>query len=365
MDISSDRWFSDLGMDDYNFIDPCHVNSLDEFTTQHITTALREDLRAPSLSSDHESYSSYPTLNPETTSTTFSASSIETHYASFGRPAKQLKTNSWSSDTKQHVIPKPPPSSSSSLLSFMNNGSPPAVNTHQYYGDCTMKPKDEVVSHGNVNFPSQISKGSYENQNYVPKANQGTKRVTPMRRTSSHAQDHIMAERKRREKLSQRFIALSALVPGLKKMDKASVLGDAIKYLKQLQERVKSLEEQMKETTVESVVFIKKSQLSADDETSSCDENFDGCREDAVRDIEARVSDKNVLIRIHCKKQKGFVAKVLGEIEEHHLSVVNSSVLPFGKHAMDITVVAQMGDEFQVTVKDLVNNLRLAFLKFM
>ncbi|KAH7440927.1 hypothetical protein KP509_03G016300 [Ceratopteris richardii] len=30
--------------------------------------------------------------------------------------------------------------------------------------------------------------------------------------------DHIMAERKRREKLSQRFIALSAIVPGLKKV---------------------------------------------------------------------------------------------------------------------------------------------------
>lgn len=33
-----------------------------------------------------------------------------------------------------------------------------------------------------------------------------------------HTQDHIMAERKRREKLSQRFIALSAIVPGLKKV---------------------------------------------------------------------------------------------------------------------------------------------------
>ncbi|KAK1316994.1 Transcription factor bHLH25 [Acorus calamus] len=34
----------------------------------------------------------------------------------------------------------------------------------------------------------------------------------------SHTQaDHIIAERKRREKLSQRFIALSAIIPGLKK----------------------------------------------------------------------------------------------------------------------------------------------------
>lgn len=34
----------------------------------------------------------------------------------------------------------------------------------------------------------------------------------------SQARDHIMAERRRREKLSQRFIALSTIVPGLKKV---------------------------------------------------------------------------------------------------------------------------------------------------
>ncbi|CAM8889722.1 unnamed protein product [Rhodiola kirilowii] len=54
--------------------------------------------------------------------------------------------------------------------------------------------------------------------------------------SSSFALDHVVAERKRREKLNQRFIALSALVPNLKKMDKASVLAGAVRYLKELQE---------------------------------------------------------------------------------------------------------------------------------
>lgn len=40
----------------------------------------------------------------------------------------------------------------------------------------------------------------------------------PPVKSTGHTQDHIMAERKRREKLSQRFIALSAIVPGLKKV---------------------------------------------------------------------------------------------------------------------------------------------------
>ncbi|KAK1383300.1 hypothetical protein POM88_021035 [Heracleum sosnowskyi] len=63
------------------------------------------------------------------------------------------------------------------------------------------------------------------------------------------------------------FIALSALVPGLKKMDKASVLGDAIKYLKQLQEKVKTLEEQTRRKSTESVALANKS--SSDDRAAS------------------------------------------------------------------------------------------------
>lgn len=132
-------------------------------------------------------------------------------------------------------------------------------------------------------------------------------------------------------------------------MDKASVLGDAIKYVKQLQERVSILEEQTKKRTVESVVFVKRSQVSADDQdSSSCDQNFEGRSHEqddhqALPEIEARVSEKDVLIRIHCEKQKGAVVKILSEIEKlDHLSVVNSSVLPFGNSTLDIAIIAQV-----------------------
>lgn len=37
-------------------------------------------------------------------------------------------------------------------------------------------------------------------------------------RTPLQAQDHVLAERKRRERLSERFVALSAMIPGLKKV---------------------------------------------------------------------------------------------------------------------------------------------------
>jgi len=62
-----------------------------------------------------------------------------------------------------------------------------------------------------------VSQGTLGNQNYHFKANHEAIKIET-RPKLSQPQDHIIAERKRREKLSQRFIALSALVPGLKKV---------------------------------------------------------------------------------------------------------------------------------------------------
>ncbi|KAF7030244.1 hypothetical protein CFC21_041830 [Triticum aestivum] len=51
--------------------------------------------------------------------------------------------------------------------------------------------------------------------------------------------NHVEAERQRREKLNQRFYALRAVVPKISKMDKASLLSDAIAYIPELEERLR------------------------------------------------------------------------------------------------------------------------------
>ncbi|KAJ0241815.1 Myc-type [Hirschfeldia incana] len=171
----------------------------------------------------------------------------------------------------------------------------------------------------------------------------------------SQARDHIIAERRRREKLSQRFIALSTIVPGLKKTDKASVLGGTIKYLKHLQDRVRFLEEQASQRTIDSVVFLNKSRLSVADTELECT---------ALPEIEARSSGKSVLIRVHCERRKGVVKITMAEIEKLNLTVINSSVITFGSNSIHITIISQMGEGFNITTKDVATSIKSSLEAF-
>ncbi|CAN8324771.1 unnamed protein product [Cochlearia groenlandica] len=56
------------------------------------------------------------------------------------------------------------------------------------------------------------------------------------------ALNHVEAERQRREKLNQRFYALRAVVPNISKMDKASLLADAITYITDMQKKIRVYE---------------------------------------------------------------------------------------------------------------------------
>ncbi|KAI0525246.1 hypothetical protein KFK09_004639 [Dendrobium nobile] len=247
---------------------------------------------------------------------------------------------------------KVPKTSSMSILSF---GNPDVgINKPTLYNNLVI---------GTVNTENSL-KRSYE---AMPVISQGGKKVAGVMvpRPSSHNQDHILAERKRREKLSQRFIALSAIVPGLKKMDKASVLGDAIKYLKTLQDKVKTLEEQTAKRTVETAVLVKKSHIAAEEENeaSSSDENFGG-DQSQLPEIEVKLSDKTLLIKIHCQNRKGALVCALSEIEKLQLTVLSTSSVPFAASSLDITVTAQIEEGFSMTVKDLVRKLSSASGQF-
>ncbi|KAF8092152.1 hypothetical protein N665_0423s0037 [Sinapis alba] len=267
------------------------------------------------------------------------------------KPSNILKTT-YTSNSKPHFHHQP----SSRILSFEHAS--PNVMGHDHQHSPTYL--NSISSH---KVEAEVLPPNWMNEQINRK---GIKRAQPLNRSQSNAQDHIMAERKRREKLTQRFVALSALVPGLKKMDKASVLGDAEKHIKYLQEKVGEFEKEKRERRLESMVVVKKSKLIVDDnnQSFSCLCCEDGSSSLDLPEIEVKFSDKDVLIKILCEKQKGHIAKIMAEIEKFHFSITNSSVLPFGP-TLDITIIAKNESDFDMTLMDVVKSLRTALSKFM
>ncbi|CAH8263139.1 unnamed protein product [Arabidopsis lyrata] len=225
--------------------------------------------------------------------------------------------------------------------------------------------KQQLIS---FDFSSNVSSSPATEEIIMDKlVGRGTKRKTCFHGTRSPvlAKEHVLAERNRREKLSQKFIALSALLPGLKKADKVTILDDAISRMKQLQEQLRKLKEEKEATReIQSRILVKKSKLLFDAEPNLSSSTLDHDQFDqALPEIDAKISQNDILIRIHCEKSKGCMINILKTVENLQLRIENSIVLPFGDSTLDITVLAQMDKDFSVSVlKDLVRDLRLAMV---
>ncbi|KAI6678715.1 hypothetical protein NL676_039511 [Syzygium grande] len=73
---------------------------------------------------------------------------------------------------------------------------------------------------------------------------------------------HVQAERQRRENMNRRFYALRSVVPKVSRMDKASLLADAVDYIKELQSRIAALESKLIKYEPPTPKSLKSNRLS-------------------------------------------------------------------------------------------------------
>lgn len=110
--------------------------------------------------------------------------------------------------------------------------------------------------------------------------------------------NHVEAERQRREKLNQRFYALRAVVPNISKMDKASLLGDAITYITDLQTKVRVMETEKR---------MAANKFSA------------------VPEIDFQQRHDDAVVRLTCPLDSHPVSSVVRAFREHQIPALESS----------------------------------------
>ncbi|XP_023554690.1 transcription factor ABORTED MICROSPORES-like isoform X2 [Cucurbita pepo subsp. pepo] len=184
------------------------------------------------------------------------------------------------------------------------------------------------------------------------------------RRTGQGPQSkNLVAERKRRKKLNERLYNLRALVPKISKMDKASILGDAIDFVKELQKQVKELQDELEEHTDDengktvvsgnngnqnSVVQLPEF-LSQNDKAQNSyhmgvlgsgsilkqnHQDTEGTNNDKTQQMEpqvevAQIDGNEFFVKVFCENKRGGFMRLMEALNALGLEVTNANVTSY------------------------------------
>ncbi|XP_073023402.1 transcription factor bHLH14-like [Primulina eburnea] len=136
--------------------------------------------------------------------------------------------------------------------------------------------------------------------------------------------NHVEAERQRREKLNHRFYALRSVVPNVSRMDKASLLSDAVSYIKELKSKIEELERETKKVKVETADTM--------DNQSTCTTSVDQIRPSTTNinstslEVEVKIVGVDAMIRVQADNANYPATRLMNAVRELELQVHHASM---------------------------------------
>lgn len=149
--------------------------------------------------------------------------------------------------------------------------------------------------------------------------------------------NHVEAERQRREKLNHRFYALRSVVPNVSRMDKASLLSDAVSYINELKAKVEELEAQAQKEPKKIKVELADT-LDNQSSTTSVNQIKPNQRTTSTLstglsiEVEVRIVGADAMIRVQSENSNYPAARLMDalrdlELQVHHASMSNVNEL--------------------------------------
>lgn len=146
--------------------------------------------------------------------------------------------------------------------------------------------------------------------------------------------NHVEAERQRREKLNHRFYALRSVVPNVSKMDKASLLTDAVDYINDLKAKVEDLKSQLRGNEYSNKVEPVDTNMDNQSTTTSVNQikgissspTISKAKPKLDLEIEVNIIGEDAMIRVQSENKDYPSARVMDALRDLELKIHHASM---------------------------------------
>ncbi|XP_010481407.1 PREDICTED: transcription factor bHLH28-like [Camelina sativa] len=202
------------------------------------------------------------------------------------------------------------------------SGAPTSAQFHSSIHNPNPNPVYQPIQ---INFSGEEFKRSSDDrmdEMEIPEMKPGKKRGRKPMHGREKPLNHVEAERMRREKLNHRFYALRAVVPNVSKMDKTSLLEDAVRYINELKSTAENAESER--NAVQNQLNELKKITGRQNATSSvCNDDKENLSE---LKIEVKAMGSDVMIRVESGKRNHPGARLMNALMDLELEVSHASI---------------------------------------